>query len=242
MDEFGPQEVANEMGQPQYEHDCDACKFLGKYGKYDMWYCGGKDARFTSPVPILRYGSDGPDYASYDLSTFVRSYVDGFYHDREHNSDAQIALLKAVIEVDPEKVRKYVDKYLKEAEREYENMAAFGGEKAINVYGKKLQGKQERVKELGLEIPEEGTFIAYEDEPAVKRLIEEYPEERDKILNIAGVMVGVGGWDQSNQDEMYSMLKSEADLDAPEQATEMPEDEDDIGNLQSRLDPGMNEA
>jgi hypothetical protein len=48
--------------KPKYQHDCDACTFLGQdsTGKYDLYYCpqGG-----ILPTVIARYG-DGDNYYS----------------------------------------------------------------------------------------------------------------------------------------------------------------------------------
>lgn len=43
--------------QPQFEHDCDRCIFLGRHEKYDLYFCP------TEPTVIARYGVDG-DYLS----------------------------------------------------------------------------------------------------------------------------------------------------------------------------------
>ena len=52
--------------EPQFEHDCEACQFLGRYmdynasmgpTNYDLYQCGGKTV-------IARFGSDGPEYTS----------------------------------------------------------------------------------------------------------------------------------------------------------------------------------
>jgi len=45
--------------KPRYQHDCDACVFLGEHKKYDLYFCGG-----DWPTVIARYSSDGPDYTS----------------------------------------------------------------------------------------------------------------------------------------------------------------------------------
>jgi len=46
--------------QPLYEHDCDACHYLGVYDDIDLYYC---DAGFQ-PTVIARYSEYGPDYSS----------------------------------------------------------------------------------------------------------------------------------------------------------------------------------
>lgn len=42
-----------------HPHDCDACKPLGQFGEYDLYYCGQRG----DPTVIARYGPDG-DYLS----------------------------------------------------------------------------------------------------------------------------------------------------------------------------------
>ena len=58
-------------GERRYEHDCDACAFLGTYadpsprsteGLYDLYYCHGEGVRL--PTVIARFSSRGPDYTS----------------------------------------------------------------------------------------------------------------------------------------------------------------------------------
>jgi hypothetical protein len=44
--------------EPRYDHDCDACVYLGQYEQYDLYYCPGE------PTIVCRYSSDGPDYRS----------------------------------------------------------------------------------------------------------------------------------------------------------------------------------
>jgi hypothetical protein len=47
------------MDKPRYEHDCNACVYLGKHKEFDLYFC---DTAF--PTIIARFSSDGPDYAS----------------------------------------------------------------------------------------------------------------------------------------------------------------------------------
>ena len=50
--------------EPLYEHDCDACVFVGGSNlegtEYDYYYC----PRCDEGTVIARYSSDGPDYYS----------------------------------------------------------------------------------------------------------------------------------------------------------------------------------
>lgn len=49
--------------EPQYQHDCDECTFLGQYGNYDLYFCT-QGGGYRSPTVIARYGNDGPEYTS----------------------------------------------------------------------------------------------------------------------------------------------------------------------------------
>lgn len=60
---------------PIYAHDCEGCVFVGAYQtdiqKYDGYFCKDCD----SGSVVLRYGNDGPQYASapkfiYEMATF----------------------------------------------------------------------------------------------------------------------------------------------------------------------------
>ena len=50
--------------KPKYEHDCDACKFLGTYTHndhiHDLYFCGTHE----DGTVIARFGHDGPEYRS----------------------------------------------------------------------------------------------------------------------------------------------------------------------------------
>jgi hypothetical protein len=45
--------------KPQFEHDCEDCKFLGSYDGRDLYFCPG-----GGPTIIARRSSDPPDYSS----------------------------------------------------------------------------------------------------------------------------------------------------------------------------------
>ncbi len=61
--------------KPQFQHDCEKCIFLGRYGEnyyntrsmqnewieYDLYHCGGET---NWPTVIARYGNEGPQYSS----------------------------------------------------------------------------------------------------------------------------------------------------------------------------------
>lgn len=42
---------------PQYRHDCERCKFLGRYGQSDLYYCDSA----TGPTVMDRFGNKGPE-------------------------------------------------------------------------------------------------------------------------------------------------------------------------------------
>ena len=61
------------MDPPQYIHNCDSCKYLGRYEFKCEYECGcdpGKDADLYYcpqgglPTVIARYSDYGPDYVS----------------------------------------------------------------------------------------------------------------------------------------------------------------------------------
>lgn len=57
-------EMMEDYGQPWFEHDCEACKFLGKSkGGHDLYWCSQGGGTNISTV-IARHGSDGPEYIS----------------------------------------------------------------------------------------------------------------------------------------------------------------------------------
>ena len=49
------------MTPQRFEHDCDACVFIGHYAGHDIYRCpqGG-----IVPTIVARFGDDGPDYHS----------------------------------------------------------------------------------------------------------------------------------------------------------------------------------
>jgi hypothetical protein len=46
----------------RFIHDCSACRFLGQFGKFDLYVCGKSGSLGQSVV--ARYGDEGPDYMS----------------------------------------------------------------------------------------------------------------------------------------------------------------------------------
>jgi hypothetical protein len=49
--------------KPQYIHDCDACRYLGRSDDeiFDLYFCAQSDSSLTV---IARFSDEGPDYKS----------------------------------------------------------------------------------------------------------------------------------------------------------------------------------
>lgn len=62
------EEEVQKVLDPQYDHDCDHCEFLGRKDSYDLYYCRSKV--FGGSV-IARYGSGGSEYASTPIGIFA---------------------------------------------------------------------------------------------------------------------------------------------------------------------------
>jgi len=45
---------------PQWEHDCAACEFLGRWKEFDLYYCRQRGI----PTVIARWSDEGQDYYS----------------------------------------------------------------------------------------------------------------------------------------------------------------------------------
>lgn len=56
-------EVEEDYGTPRFEHDCDACKFLGNVKGWDLYWCSQGGGPNISTV-IARFSDSGPDYIS----------------------------------------------------------------------------------------------------------------------------------------------------------------------------------
>ena len=48
--------------KPRFTHDCTACRFLGQFEKWDLYYC--PTYMLMEGSCIARYGSEGHEYAS----------------------------------------------------------------------------------------------------------------------------------------------------------------------------------
>ena len=43
----------------KFPHDCAACRPLGEFREFDLYYCDG-----VLPTVVARYGADGSEYTS----------------------------------------------------------------------------------------------------------------------------------------------------------------------------------
>lgn len=70
--------------EPQYEHDCNACKFLGTYtfqeegytymGTTDLYYCANKEHPSLSSL-LARYSDEASEYtSSHPPEAFAKGY------------------------------------------------------------------------------------------------------------------------------------------------------------------------
>ena len=62
----------NRFKKPRFEHDCNACVYLGQFKKFDCWFCPPHKSDIGGGSLIMRYSSEPSEYASYDMSTAVR--------------------------------------------------------------------------------------------------------------------------------------------------------------------------
>lgn len=69
--------------EPQYQHDCDACQFLGRYAQkvvyvngdqelmsFDLYFCKGAAASSLGGTIIARHASKGSEYSSMPRDVF----------------------------------------------------------------------------------------------------------------------------------------------------------------------------
>lgn len=52
---------------PRFKHDCTGCRFIGRSGEFDIWFCESKNGLLHCSV-IGRYGSEGWEYQSMPLA------------------------------------------------------------------------------------------------------------------------------------------------------------------------------
>lgn len=63
------------MITPQFQHDCEACKFRGRFNGMDVYKCDSGKA--TGETIILRRSDEGGDYESMDVY-YVFMCKDGY--------------------------------------------------------------------------------------------------------------------------------------------------------------------
>lgn len=51
-----------DWAKPRFEHDCDGCVFLGRFGEKDVWLCAREGQQDYSL--LLRYGNEPWEYSS----------------------------------------------------------------------------------------------------------------------------------------------------------------------------------
>lgn len=64
--------MASDKAEPRFQHDCDACRFLGTYFDHDVYVCMNYSTDRAHGSVIARYGDDGPDYLSTQTSVLAR--------------------------------------------------------------------------------------------------------------------------------------------------------------------------
>lgn len=57
--------------KPRYLHGCRSCSFMGRDGKYDVYYCRRDDPDPAYHEFIARSGNDPWDYAAFTKKTFA---------------------------------------------------------------------------------------------------------------------------------------------------------------------------
>ena len=55
--------MSDDEDKPKYVHDCDHCKFLGRFNEYDLYCCIDDKNNNLDTTVIARHGPDG-DYMS----------------------------------------------------------------------------------------------------------------------------------------------------------------------------------
>lgn len=64
--------------QPKFQHDCNTCRFIGHYFNHDVYICSSCPiiARYSNGESIIaRYGNGESDFASSDLSYFLKLII-----------------------------------------------------------------------------------------------------------------------------------------------------------------------
>lgn len=65
---------------PRFKHDCEKCQFVGTFEGCDGYVCVSPNRTFGAGSVVVRYGDDGPDYASVPMEIAERP-TSGRYHD-----------------------------------------------------------------------------------------------------------------------------------------------------------------
>ncbi len=63
------------MSKPQFQHNCDACVFLGQFYGLDVWICETGDS--LSPSIVCRHGNEGHEYSSSPLRHCIDAFLSG---------------------------------------------------------------------------------------------------------------------------------------------------------------------
>lgn len=58
------------MTTQRFDHTCDACRFVGTHGRFDLWFCPRGS---LGGACIARYGLDDGAYASTCVSVLLRA-------------------------------------------------------------------------------------------------------------------------------------------------------------------------
>ena len=83
------------MTQPQFQHDCTKCTFIGTYKHYDLYVCSHSDKRMDTL--IARYGDSGDAYVSgLDWPFIYADDPDQFYPLDSYRAALTIAFLRAL--------------------------------------------------------------------------------------------------------------------------------------------------
>jgi hypothetical protein len=59
--------------EPRYIHDCDNCKFMGRYKEFDLYICKKTFGGECGDDLVLRYDSVDSHYCSYDVFSAYRN-------------------------------------------------------------------------------------------------------------------------------------------------------------------------
>ncbi len=100
--------------RPRYQHDCNACIFLGQYKEFDLYFCYHPESDIDTTL-ICRYSSEGSEYCS--GLTFALNKPEA--RNRHYQEALWIALK---IPAFKEKIVQYFSKYEKERVEKQERL------------------------------------------------------------------------------------------------------------------------